>query len=101
MSSIANQILEQIPRNEMWAIGAKNYMSYSPTKLHLGGLCFHASLFGKRRCVVHVLLNGRDLYDVKVFTHKGKLYRESTDIFCEDMACSVLNKVEAFFRGVP
>lgn len=96
---VAKTIKSQIRWNELFAIGAKNYVSLSSS--NFGGLSFDASLFGKKKCKVAIELNGADLYNVCVFKGKmcEKLVGSAAGVFCEDLTDVVVSMVEGHFAS--
>lgn len=96
---VAQTIRSQISTRELLAIGAKNYVSLNTTDF--GGLQFDASLFGRKKCKVLIILTGEDLYNVCVF--KGKLCEKvvgsAKGVFCEDLTEVVVNIVERNFAA--
>lgn len=99
---IARTITTQIHKNELWAIGAKNFVALSETAFRIGGLQFDASLFGRGRCKVVIELNGKDLYNVTVLTGRqyNQIVAKHVDIFCEDLEYNVVKSVEDRFAAL-
>ena len=96
---VAKTIISQINRMELMAIGAKNFVSLSSTDF--GGVQFDASLFGRKRCKVAIVLTGEDLYNVCVFTGKlcDKVAGSAKGVFCEDLTGVVVELVEKRFAA--
>ncbi len=95
---VAKTIASQFDRNELWAIGAQKLQSLSSSKF--GGLMFNASLFGRKKCVVAILLTGDDLYNIAVYIGKNlTCIGSAKGVFAEDMTCQVVNIVEKRFAA--
>lgn len=96
---VAKAIMSQISRNELWAIGAKNFISLSTTDF--GGLQFDASLFGRKKCKVAIILTAEDLYNVCVFKGKlcDKVVGSARGVFCENLEEVVIEIVEKHFAA--
>jgi hypothetical protein len=97
---IATTIKSQISINELWAIGATKFIAIAPSEKYDGGLQFQASLFGKKKCTVIILLNGKDLYNIAVFTgSKLKYVGGAKDVFCENLTYAIVSNVEKYFAS--
>jgi hypothetical protein len=94
---VAKTIKSQIKFTELMAIGAKNFLSLSTTDF--GGLLFDASLFGRKKCKVAIILTAEDLYNVCVFSGKmcEKVVGSAKGVFCESLEEVVVSIVEKHF----
>lgn len=94
---VAQTIKSQIARNELWAIGAKNFISLSSTSF--GGLQFDCSLFNAKRCKVLIILTGEDLYNVALYRGPKLISCGSAKgVYAEDLTAVVVDLVEKRFK---
>ena len=93
--SIAKTILQQIQYADRWflpAIGAKNFLALTDSKMFQGGVRFNVNGL-KHKGVVMIQLRWVDDYTISFINKNGEEVKSVEGVFC-DMLIDVLDWVE-------